>query len=66
MTINEKILQLKKNIKEIDKISDKIGNNQSYKKKIEELNNEILTLKRGIRESIEELEEFLGVDNAKN
>ena len=66
MTIYEKILHLKKNIEDIHKISEKIDNNQSYKNKIEELNNEILRLKKGISENIEELEEFLGEENARN
>ena len=59
MKIHEKILELKKNIQDIHNLSEKIDNNQSYKNKIEELSNEILRLKTGISESIEELEEFL-------
>ena len=66
MKIYEKILQLKKNIKDIHNISKKIDNNQSYKNKIEELNKEILRLKRGISESVEELEEFIGEEDARN
>jgi hypothetical protein len=66
MKIHEKILQLKKNIQDIHNLSEKIDNNQSYKNKIEELSNEILRLKSGINESIEELEEFLGEEDARN
>ena len=66
MKIHEKILYLKKNIQDIHNLSEKIDNNQSYKNKIEELSNEILRLKTGISESIEELEEFLGEEDARN
>lgn len=66
MTIYEKIIQLKKNIAEIHKISEKTDNNQSYKNKLEELNNEIIRLKKGISVSVEELEEFLGEENARD
>ena len=66
MKIHEKILELKKNIQDIHNLSEKIDNNQSYKNKIEELSNEILRLKSGINESIEELEEFLGEEDVRN
>ena len=66
MKIHEKILELKKNIQDIHNLSEKIDNNQSYKNKIEELRNEILRLKTGISESIEELEEFLGEEDVRN
>ncbi|MBT3778124.1 MAG: hypothetical protein HOI06_06930 [Pelagibacteraceae bacterium] len=66
MKIHEKILELKKNIQDIHNLSEKIDNNQSYKNKIEELSNEILRLKTGISESIEELEEFLGEEDVRN
>ena len=66
MKIHKKILQLKKNIQDIHNLSEKIDNNQSYKNKIEELSNEILRLKTGISESIEELEEFLGEEDVRN
>ena len=66
MKIHEKILELKKNIQDIHNLSEKIDNNQFYKNKIEELSNEILRLKSGINESIEELEEFLGEEDARN
>ena len=64
MKIHEKILQLKKNIQDIHNLSKKKDNNQSYKNKILELNNEILRLKKGINESIEELKEFFGDKDA--
>ena len=66
MKIHKKILQLKKNIQDIHNLSKKIDNNQSYKNKIEELNNEILRLKKGITESVKELEEFLGEKDARD
>ena len=66
MKIHEKILELKKNMQDIHNLSEKIDNNQSYKNKIEELSNEILRLKTGISESIEELEEFLGEEDVRN
>ena len=66
MKIYEKISQLKKNIKDIHNLSEKIDYNQFYKNKIEELNKEIIRLKTGINESVEELEEFLGEEDARN
>ena len=69
MNIHEKILQLKKNIKDIHNLCENIDNNQFYKNKIEELNNEILRLKKGISESVEELgelEESFGEENVRN
>ena len=69
MKIHEKILQLKKNIKDIHNLCENIDNNQFYKNKIEELNNEILRLKKGISESVEELgelEESFGEENVRN
>ena len=50
-------------------MSEKIDNNQLYKNKIEQLNNEILRLKKGISESVEELEELeelFGDEDARN
>ena len=69
MKIHEKILQLKKNIKDIHNLCENIDNNHCYKNKIEELNNEILRLKKGISESVEELgelEESFGEENVRN
>ena len=66
MRIYEKMLKLKKNIEDIYNLSEKIDNNEFYKNKIEELNNEISRLKKGINEGVEELEEFLGEENARN
>ena len=64
MTIHEKISKLKTVIKEIKNISEKLDNYNDLKSKIKESNNEILRLKKGINESINELEEFLGEEDA--
>ena len=60
MKINEKISQLKKTIREIKNILENIDNSYVSKTKIEELNKEILRLKKGISDNVNELEEFLG------
>ena len=64
MNINDKLFQLKKTIEEIKNISEKLGNDNVFETKIDELNKEISRLKKGISESVEELEEFLGEENA--
>ena len=64
MKIEDKISLLKKTIKEIINISRKIDHNSTNKKKIDELNTEITNLKKGIKESVEELEEFIEDNNA--
>ena len=66
MKIIDKISILKKTIQEIKNITENINNDNFSEKKIDELNNEILKLKQGINESIEELEEFLEEDNARS
>ena len=63
MKINDKLSQLKKTIEEIKNISEKLGNDNVFETKIDELNKEISRLKKGISESVEELEEFLGEEN---
>jgi len=64
MTINDKLSQLKKTIAEIKNISEKLGNDNVLDIKIDELNKEVSRLKKGIGESIDELEEFLKEENA--
>ena len=64
MKIDEKISILKKTIHEIKNISENLDNDHILEKKIEELNKELLRLKKGINESIEELEEFIEEENA--
>ena len=64
MKIEEKISLLKKTISEIKTISEKLDNDYVYEKKIAELNEEISRLKNGIKESVEELEDFIKEQNA--
>ncbi len=64
MKIEEKISLLKKTIKEIKNLSNNLDNDDVCEKKVEELNKEIETLKKGIKESIEELEDFIEEQNA--
>ena len=64
MKIDEKISLLKKIIQEIKNISENLDNDNNFEKKIDELNKELSVLKKGIRESVEELEEFLEEENA--
>jgi len=66
MTINDKLSQLKKTIEEIKNISENLGNDNVFETKIDELNKEISRLKKGINESIEELDEILGEENARS
>ena len=66
MKIKEKISKLKKTLKEIKSISKNIENNNDFQTKIEELNKEILILKKGIAENIKELEDFLEEENARS
>ena len=63
MKIEEKISLLKKTISEIKNISEKLDNDYVYEKKISELNEEISRLKNGIKESAEELEDFIKEQN---
>ena len=64
MKTEEKISLLKKTINEIKNISEKLDNDYVYEKKIAELNEEISRLKNGIKESAEELEDFIKEQNA--
>lgn len=66
MKINDKISQLKTTIQEIKNISEKLGSDNDFETKIDQLNKEILMLKKGISASVEELEEFLEEENAKS
>ena len=64
MTINEKLSQIKKTIEEIKNITEKFGNDNALESKIEEMTKEISKLKKGIGESIDELDKILGEENA--
>ena len=66
MTINEKLSQIKKTIEEIKNITEKLGNDNALETRLEEMTKEILRLKKGIGESIEELDEILGEDDARS
>ena len=66
MKIDERISLLKKIIQEIKNISENLDNDNNFAKKIDELNKELPGLKKGIRESVEELEEFLEEENARS
>ena len=66
MKIDEKISLLKKTIQEIKNISENLDNDNNFEKKIDELNKELSGLKKGIRASVEELEEFLEEENARS
>ena len=64
MTINEKLSQIKTTIEEIKKITDNLSNDNALELKIEEMTKEISKLKKGIGESIDELDQILGEENA--
>lgn len=66
MKINEKISRLKITIKEIKNISENLDKDTNLKSKIEELTKEIIRLKKGINQSVNELEEFLGEEDARS
>ena len=66
MTINEKLSQIKKTIEEIKNITEKLGNKNVLESKIEEMTKEILRLKKGIGESINELDQILGEEDARS
>ena len=64
MKINEKLKQIKKTIEEIKNITEKFGNDNALESKIEEMTKEISKLKKGIGESIDELDQILGEEDA--
>ena len=66
MKINKKVSLLKKTIEELKNISQNLDNDKIYEKKINDLNREILRLRNGISESVDELEEFLEEKNAQS
>jgi len=66
MTINEKLSQLKTTIEEIKRITGKLGNDNALESKIEEMAKEILRLKKGIEESVDELDQILGEEDARS
>ena len=66
MTINDKLSQIKKTIEEIKKITEKLGNDNALETQIQEMNNEISRLKKGIVESVEDLDEILREKDARS
>ena len=64
MTVNEKLSQIKTMIEEIKKMTANLGNNNALESKIEEMTKEISRLKKGIGESIDELDQILGEEDA--
>jgi regulator of replication initiation timing len=64
MTLNEKLSQIKTTIEEIKKITDNSMNDNGLELKIEEMTKEISKLKKGIGESIDELDQILGEEDA--
>jgi hypothetical protein len=66
MTINEKLSQIKITIEEIKNITEKLGNDNALESKIEEMTKEISKLKKGIGESIDELDQILGEEDARS
>ena len=65
MTINEKLSEIKKIIDEIKSITERIGNDNVLETQIQEMNNEISRLKKGIGETIDDLDEVLGEKDAR-
>ena len=66
MTINEKLSQLKTTIEEIKKITGKLGDDNALKSKIEEMTKEISRLKKGIKESVDDLDQILEEEDARS
>ena len=66
MTINEKLSQIKTTIEEIKKITGNLGNDNALELKIEEMTKEISKLKKGIGESIDELDQILREEDARS
>ncbi len=66
MTVNEKLSQIKTKIQEIKKMTGNLGNDNVLESKIEEMTKEISRLKKGIEESIDELDQILGEEDARS
>ena len=66
MTVNEKLSQMKTTIEEIKKMTANLGNDSALESKIEEMTKEISRLKKGIGESIDELDQILGEEDARS
>ena len=66
MTVNEKLSQIKTTIEEIKKMTENLGNDNDLESKIEEMTKEILRLKKEIGESVDELDQILGEEDARS
>ena len=66
MTVNEKLSQIKTTIEEIKKMTANLGNDNALEFKIEEMTKEISRLKKGIGESIDELDQILREEDARS
>ena len=66
MTVNEKLSQIKITIEEIKKMTRNLGNDNVLESKIAEMTKEISRLKKGIGESIDELDQILGEEDARS
>ena len=66
MTVNEKLSQIKITIEEIKKMTKNLGNDNVLESKIAEMTKEISRLKKGIGESIDELDQILGEEDARS
>ena len=66
MTVNEKLSQIKTTIEEIKKMTANLGNDNALESKIEEMTKEILRLRKGIEESIDELDQIVGEEDARS
>ncbi|MDC0060174.1 hypothetical protein OAJ19_00520 [Pelagibacteraceae bacterium] len=66
MTNNEKLSQIKTTIEEIKKIIGNLGYDNDLESKIEEMTKEISRLKKGIEESIDELDQIIGQEDARS
>ena len=66
MTVNEKLSQIKTTIEEIKKMTGNLGNDNVLESKIAEMTKEISRLKKGIAESIDELDDIIGEEDAKH
>ena len=64
MTVNEKLSRIKTTIEEIKKMTGNLGNDNALEFKIKEMTKEISKLKKGIGESIDELDQILGEEDA--
>ena len=66
MTVNEKLSQIRKTIEEINRITGNLDNDNALRSQIAEMTKEISRLKKGIGESIDELDQILVEEDARS